>query len=255
MPLMPATRPLRSTSIAAARPISAPPASDAQGVKWFQSIDMAVLSANRMSDPELLRWNQRFSAPHFVFGTAPNKFLAAQAPRLKPGMSALCVADGEGRNSVWLAKQGLKVTAFDFSPVALEKARKFARESGAAVDYRQSAVGDWNWDERQYDVVAAIFIQFSPPDERAQVFAGVVRALKPGGLVILQGYSPAQLKYDTGGPKQVENLYTEELLRDSFPGFEILHLGSREEELDEGTRHKGMSAVIDLVARKARERR
>jgi SAM-dependent methyltransferase len=208
-----------------------------------------------MRDPELERWNQRFAAPDFVFGTAPNKFLAAQAPRLKRGMRALCVADGEGRNSVWLAKQGLEVTAFDFSPVALEKAKKFARESGVAVDYRLSSVADWDYGERRYDVVVAIFIQFSPPAERARVFSGIARALRPGGLVILQGYSPAQLKYGTGGPKQVENLYTEELLRESFPGFEILHLGAREEELDEGTRHKGMSAVIDLVARKAREPR
>lgn len=204
-----------------------------------------------MPHPELARWNQRFSVPDFVFGTAPNAFLAAQAPRLEPGMSALCVADGEGRNSVWLAKRGLKVTAFDFSPVALEKARQFARDSGVAVDYRLSTVADWDYGERRYDAVVAIFIQFSPPAERAQVFAGMARALQPGGLVILQGYGPAQLKYNTGGPKQVENLYTEQLLRDSFPGFEILHLGSREEELSEGTRHQGMSAVVDMVARKA----
>ena len=203
-----------------------------------------------MSHPDLARWNERFSAADFVFGTAPNAFLAAQAPRLKRGMSALCVADGEGRNSVWLAKQGLQVTAFDFSPVGLAKAKQFARDSGVSVDYRLSTVGDWNWDEPRYDLVVAIFIQFSPPAERAQAFAGMIRALAPGGLVILQGYTPAQLKYDTGGPKQVENLYTEQLLRDSFPGFEILHLGSREEVLDEGTRHRGMSAVIDLVARK-----
>jgi ubiquinone/menaquinone biosynthesis C-methylase UbiE len=204
-----------------------------------------------VSHPELERWNGRFAAPEFVFGTAPNAFLARQAPRLARGMSALCVADGEGRNSVWLAKQGLEVTAFDFSPVGLEKAKKLARDSGVSVDYRLSSVADWNWHERGYDIVVAIFIQFSPPAERAAVFAGMIRALKPGGLVVLQGYTPAQLKYDTGGPKQVENLYTEALLRDSFPGFEILHLGSREEELDEGTRHRGMSAVIDLVARKA----
>lgn len=203
-----------------------------------------------MAHPDLARWNERFSAPDYVFGTAPNAFLAAQAPLLRPGMSALCVADGEGRNSVWLARRGLEVTAFDFSPIALEKARKLAADSGVTVDYRQSTVGDWNWDERRYDVVVAIFIQFSPPAERAQVFAGMVRALKPGGLVVLQGYGTAQLKYDTGGPKQVENLYTEALLRDSFKGQEILHLGSREEALDEGTRHQGMSAVVDLVARK-----
>ena len=203
-----------------------------------------------MPNAELDRWNQRFSVPDFIFGTAPNAFLAAQAPRLAPGMSALCVADGEGRNSVWLAKQGLAVTAFDFSPVGLEKARHFAREAGVTVDYRRSTVADWNWDERQYDVVAAIFIQFSPPEERARVFAGMIRALKPGGLLFLEGYGPKQLEYATGGPKQLENLYTEQLLRESFKALEILDFAAYDAEVDEGPGHKGMSALVDLVARK-----
>ena len=203
-----------------------------------------------MSDPELQRWNGRFAAPGFVFGTAPNAFLAAQAPRFKPGLSALCVADGEGRNSVWLAKQGLRVTAFDFSPVGLAKARQFALDSGVEVDYRLGNVNQWNWDERQYDVVAGIFIQFVGPAERARMFAGMARALKPDGLLILEGYGPRQLEYATGGPKKLENLYTEELLRSSFAGLEILHLASYDAEVDEGAGHKGMSSLVDLVARK-----
>jgi len=201
------------------------------------------------SDPELERWNNRFAAPGFVFGTAPNAFLAAQAPRVEPGMSALCVADGEGRNSVWLASLGLEVTAFDFSPVATEKARAFAQHSGAKIDYRLGDVTGWNWDERQYDVVAGIFIQFVGPGERARMFAGMARALKPGGLLILEGYGPKQLAYATGGPKKLENLYTEELLRESFRGLEILHLAAYDAEVDEGAGHKGMSALVDLVAR------
>jgi len=203
-----------------------------------------------VSDPELARWNGRFAAPGFVFGTAPNAFLAAQAPRLRRGNSALCVADGEGRNSVWLARQGLAVTAFDFSPIGLDKAKRFARESGATVDYRLSTVSDWNWDERQYDVAVGIFIQFSPPEERARVFAGMIRALKPGGLLFLEGYGPKQLEYATGGPKKLENLYTEKLLRESFGSLEILHFAAYDAEVDEGAGHKGMSALVDLVARK-----
>lgn len=202
------------------------------------------------SDPELDRWNNRFAAPGFVFGTAPNVFLASQAPRLEPGMSALCVADGEGRNSVWLAQRGLEVTAFDFSPVALAKARAFAERSGVKVDYRAGDVTIWNWDERRYDVVAGIFFQFVGPAERARVFAGMARALKPGGLLILEGYGPRQLEYATGGPKKLENLYTEALLRESFKGLEILHLASYDAEVDEGAGHKGMSALVDLVARR-----
>lgn len=196
------------------------------------------------------RWNARFAADGFVFGTEPNAFLASQRGRLAPGMSALCVADGEGRNSVWLARQGLRVTAFDFSPVGLAKAMKLAQQNGVKVDYRQADVNDWDWDAARYDAVVAIFVQFTPPAQRARMFAGMIRALKPGGFLILQGYRPEQLRYATGGPKQVENLYTEPLLRESFAALEILHLASHDDVVDEGAGHKGMSALIDLVAQR-----
>ena len=202
------------------------------------------------SNAELERWNGRFAAPGFVFGTAPNAFLVSQSMRLSPGMSALCVADGEGRNSVWLARQGLAVTAFDFSPVGLAKAKAFAARAGVAIDYRLADVNDWNWDERRYDLVAGIFIQFVGPVERARLFAGMARALKPGGVLLLEGYGPKQLEYATGGPKKLENLYTEALLGESFRDLEILHLAAYDAEVDEGAGHKGMSALVDLVARK-----
>jgi SAM-dependent methyltransferase len=207
-----------------------------------------------MSEPaagaELDRWNRRFSAEEYVFGTEPNAFLASQQPLLARGMRALCVADGEGRNSVWLAAQGLEVTAFDFSPVGLAKATKLAERSGAKVAYRLADVNKWDWDAAPYDVVIAIFVQFTPPAERARMFQGMVRALKPGGVLILQGYGPEQLRYGTGGPKQLENLYTEALLRQSFASLEILHLAAHEGEVHEGAGHNGMAALIDLVARK-----
>lgn len=203
-----------------------------------------------MTDPELERWNGRFAAEGFVFGTRPNAFLAAQAARLAPGMRALCVADGEGRNSVWLAARGLEVTGFDFSPVGLAKAKKLAERSGVKVDYRLSDVDDWDWDAEQYDVVAGIFVQFASPPERQRMFEGMRRALKPGGLLILQGYRPEQIEYATGGPKRRENMYTEALLRESFAGLEILHLASHDDMVDEGSGHSGMSALIDLVARR-----
>lgn len=203
-------------------------------------------------DPaQLERWNTRFSAEGYIFGTAPNAFLESQRERLAPGMRALCVADGEGRNSVWLARQGLQVTAFDFSPVGLEKARALARAAGVSVDYRLASIHDWDWRAAQYDVVVAIFIQFLAPDERARIFAQLQHALAPGGLLILQGYHPGQLEYRTGGPGHVENLYTEALLRESFAGLEILHLRTHDDVVDEGPAHRGMSALIDLVARRA----
>jgi SAM-dependent methyltransferase len=202
-------------------------------------------------DPaQLERWNKRFSAEGYIFGKEPNAFLASQRGLLKPGMSALCVSDGEGRNSVWLARQGLKVTAFDFSPVGVAKARALAREAGVSVDHRQSDIFRWDWSAASYDAVVAIFIQFAAPEARARIFEGMRAALAPGGLLILQGYRPEQLAYGTGGPSQVENLYTEPLLRESFAGLEILHLASRDDEVDEGPAHRGMSALIDLVARR-----
>ncbi len=206
--------------------------------------------SDQTAGKELERWNRRFSAEGFVFGTEPNAFLASQRSRLAPGMRALCVADGEGRNSVWLARQGLHVTAFDFSPVGLAKARRLAQQAGVDVDYRLSDVADWDWDAARYDVIAAIFVQFTPPPARSRMFAGMARALKPGGLLLLEGYRPEQLRYGTGGPKQVENLYTEALLRESFASLEIVHLASYDAEVDEGGGHQGMSALIDLVARR-----
>ena len=201
-------------------------------------------------DAELERWNGRFAAEGYVFGTAPNAFLAAQAPLLTPGARALCIADGEGRNSVWLARQGLQVTAFDFSPVGIVKARRLAARFGVAVDYRLSDVDAWPWNAPPYDMVAAIFVQFAPPPQRQRMFDGMMRALKPGGLLILQGYRPEQIAYSTGGPKRRENMYTEELLRDSFGEFDIMHLASHDDVVDEGPGHSGMSALIDLVARR-----
>ncbi len=204
-----------------------------------------------MSNPSAAdHWSQRFSGDDYHFGTEPNAFLASQVARLRPGMSALCVADGEGRNGVWLARQGLRVTSFDLSPVGVEKARRLARETGVALDARVADINDWNWDAARYDVVAAIFIQFASPRERAKIFAGMMRALEPGGLLLLQGYTPRQLEYKTGGPSVAENLYDEALLRASFAPLEIVQLVEHDDVVREGKGHSGMSALIDLVARK-----
>lgn len=199
---------------------------------------------------EIERWNERFSAEGLLFGAAPNAFLAAQKHRLRPGMSALSVADGEGRNSLWLAQQGLRVAAFDFSPVAVRKAREQARRAGVEVDYSVADILDWDWDARQFDCVAAIFIQFAAPPARARIFHGMMRALAPGGLLILQGYTPKQIEYRTGGPPHAQNMYTAKLLRESFGALQILHLAEHEDVVSEGKGHSGLSALIDLVARR-----
>ena len=199
---------------------------------------------------EITRWNDRFAGDDYHFGTEPNAFLASQAQRLRAGSSVLCVADGEGRNSVWLAQRGLKVTAFDVSPVGVEKARRLARAAGVTLESRAISVNDWDWDAAHYDAVVAIFIQFANPAERERIFSGMIRALAPGGLLILQGYTPRQLEYRTGGPPFAEHLYTEALLREAFAALTTVVLREYEDEVREGTGHSGHSALIGMVARR-----
>ena len=160
------------------------------------------------------------------------------------------MADGEGRNSVWLAEQGLRVSAFDFSPVGVAKARRLAAQRGVEIHHEVASVYDWPWPQASFDVVAAIFVQFADPAMRSFMFERMARALKPGGLLLVEGYTPKQLEYRTGGPSKLENLYTADLLRKAFEDLEILELREYEAELGEGAAHAGMSAVIDVVARK-----
>ena len=129
-------------------------------------------------------WNERYAGEGYLFGTAPNAFLASNAARLKPGMSCLAVADGEGRNGVWLAEQGLRVVSVDSSSVAVEKAKALAVQRGVSMEVELADLSQWDWPENRFDVVAAIFIQFVGAAGRAQQFANLKRCLKPGGLLL-----------------------------------------------------------------------
>ena len=195
-------------------------------------------------------WNKRFEPAGFLFGTEPNEYLKAQAAHFPPSGRALCVADGEGRNSVWLARQGLQVDAFDISDVGVAKARQWALDAGVQVNYAVADCEQWDWPTDHYDMVAAIFIQFADPVMRAQLFRHMVQALKPGGLLVLQGYTPQQLEYKTGGPPILVNLYTEALLREAFASMELLELRMYEDDLAEGEHHLGRSALVGMRARK-----
>jgi SAM-dependent methyltransferase len=203
-----------------------------------------------MHEAERARWNERFSGDDYLFGTEPNAFLVAQRGLLRPGQTALSIADGEGRNGVWLAQQGLDVLAVDFSEVALGKSRRLAAERGVRLRTEQADLFAWNWGGRSFDLVVAIFVQFAPPPERAVLFANLKRVVKPGGHLLLQGYRPEQLQYKTGGPPHAENMYTEALLREAFADMTILHLRAHDDVILEGSGHAGMSALIDMVARK-----
>lgn len=195
-------------------------------------------------------WDQRYSSDDYHFGTEPNAFLASQRHTLKPSMKCLAVADGEGRNGVWLAQQGLEVVAVDSSPVAIAKAQKLAAERGAQVKFELVDLLQWQWPVAEYDVVVGIFIQFVPASQRPAMFENMKRALKPSGLLLIQGYTPRQLEYKTGGPSQADNLYTEPMLRELLSDMQIAHLAEYDAHIAEGVGHHGMSALIDVVAKK-----
>ncbi|ANH05723.1 MAG: SAM-dependent methyltransferase [Bradyrhizobium sp.] len=189
-------------------------------------------------------WDRRFEREDYLFGTEPNAFLASQAFRLKPGMKVLAVADGEGRNGVWLAEHGLDVVSIDASTVGLAKARELARRRGVTLQTVLADLAQWEWEPETYDLVVAIFVQFAPPELRRKMFEGFHTCLKPGGLLIMQGYG-------TGGPPHADHLYTQDLLIRSFGHWEIRHLRAHDSVIEEGAGHSGMSALIDLVAEKA----
>ena len=191
-------------------------------------------------------WNERFGSNEYFYGTAPNDFVAEVAPRLPAG-PVLCLAEGEGRNAVFLAHRGHAVTAVDLSPIGLAKAQALAAARGVAIttetaDLAEFAIGDARW--------AAIIASWAhlPPPLRRVVMANVVRGLRPGGAFVLEAYTPAQLAFGTGGPKDPALLMTIAALRDELAGldFEIGH--EIEREVQEGRGHGGRSAVVQVLA-------
>lgn len=195
-------------------------------------------------------WDERYAVNEYIFGTEPSSILTRHTQFTKAGETVLVIADGEGRNGVYLARQGLQVTSFDVSPIGIAKAKRLATLRQAALTILESDIKSWDWQPASFDAVVGIFFQFLDPVARSEVFAGITRTLKPNGRIFLRGYTPRQHHYKTGGPSEVENLYTPDLLLAAFQGFEVLHLEEQEVELNEGPRHSGMSAFVDFIARK-----
>ncbi|MFO7804162.1 MAG: class I SAM-dependent methyltransferase [Paracoccaceae bacterium] len=193
-------------------------------------------------------WTNRYDQPDYVFGTEPTDFMRAAAAQIPP-TDALCVADGEGRHSVFLAQQGFDVTAFDPAAPALDKARTLADARGVKVERHQATFESWNW-EREFGLLAGLFIQFQGPEDRAVTFQRFRRTVRPGGHLVLQGFAPRQVEYGTGGPPHAENMYTEELLNDAFGDWDILHLRDHDAEVSSGSGHKGVAALVELIARR-----
>lgn len=194
-------------------------------------------------------WNSRYAAAGFAYGTAPNDFLAGAAARLPAGGTVLCLAEGEGRNAVWLAQQGYRVTAVDASAVGLAKARALAAERGVAIATICADLTDFAIVPAAWDGIVSIFCHLPPP-LRLAVHRACVAGLAPGGVLLLEGYTPRQLAYRTGGPPQLELLYEAETLRDDFTGLELELLQEVVREVREGSCHTGSGAVVRVVARK-----
>jgi SAM-dependent methyltransferase len=194
-------------------------------------------------------WDERFAQAEPVYGEQPNAYLRAQAHRLNPRSKVLVPADGYGRNGLWLARQGFQVTTVDLSPVGVERARKSAQASGLVMSIEEADLATWTWPVGDFDAVASIFLHL-PPDLRPQIHGKMLAALKPGGLLIIEAFTPAQLQHSSGGPKQVELLYTAEILREDCIGADVLELLEGEIDLDEGRMHRGRAAVVHGVFRK-----
>lgn len=194
-------------------------------------------------------WEERYSEEGFAYGTIANEFLMSQQHRFKPGMKCLAVGDGEGRNGVWLAGQGLDVLSVDYSSVGMAKARQLAASRNVPLKTECVDLTQWQWPVNEFDLVVAIFIHFSP-ELRPALHRNMLAALTPGGVIILEAYEKGQLQYKTGGPPVEEMLYSEAILKEDFATAETLHSEHAIVELSEGKYHKGRSSVLRWVVRK-----
>jgi len=188
-------------------------------------------------------WDARYADGGFGFGERPNRFLESLAPRLRFGMRALALGDGEGRNGVWLAEQGLVVTSVDWSAAGLARAASLAAARGVSLRAEVADLARWRWPEAEFDLVAWIMLHL-PPSDRAAVAAGAVRALRPGGLLALEGFSPAQHGRRSGGPRDPALLWTADSARALFGELELLECFTGTARLDEGPRHQGEAELV-----------
>ena len=192
-------------------------------------------------------WDERFAEEGFAYGEEPNRYLREQLDRLPPG-SLLLPAEGEGRNAVWSATRGWEVLAFDTSTVGRDKALAMARRKGVEVAYELRSVAEPMRDiEARFDAVGLVFMHL-PVDVRRMAHQGVARCLRPGGTLILEAFSTEQLKRGTGGPRDLELLYTTTDLEKDFAGLEIHTLENCDVELDEGRYHLGVASVVRMLA-------
>ncbi|MEE2024217.1 class I SAM-dependent methyltransferase [Alkalimonas mucilaginosa] len=195
-------------------------------------------------------WDERYAQEDYVYGEKPNDFLVSQVARIKPNSHILCLAEGEGRNAVYLAQLGHNVTAVDISVVALDKGRKLADKAGVKVSWQHADLADYILAHDKWDLIVAIFMHL-PEIIRDRVFAQIKTALRPGGLFIGEFYRPDQLRFKTGGPQDIKMLYSLCTLNEQLAGLAISHLEACERHVNEGTGHTGLAAVSQVVAVKS----
>lgn len=198
-------------------------------------------------------WNQRYGAKEYAYGVEPNQFLKEELERIKPG-KALFPAEGEGRNAVFAAKLGWEVFAFDISESGKLKAEKLAGLEGVSLDYQVGTLEEMNYEKESFDLIVLIFAHFPKPI-RSLIHAGLLELLKPGGLVILEGFSKAHLAFSTanpkaGGPKEISMLFSREELMEDFASLQEISLDEIEVFLSEGEFHQGQSSVIRMIGQK-----
>ena len=194
-------------------------------------------------------WDERYSIDEYLFGKEPAQALLRNEEHLVSGGTTLVIADGEGRNSVYLAKKGFKVTATDNSIVANRKAKSLAVIENVQVDYKLEDFFDINWNGKSYDNVIGICFQFVPHHLIDNVLMDLRSATKKGGTLLIHGYTPTQLKYGTGGPKDKSLMYTKNTFTNLFHESEIFKLEEYEAIINEGVGHSGLSAMIDFIAK------
>ena len=192
-------------------------------------------------------WDQRYAGDDYFYGTEPNDFLRAQVAQLPPG-DVLCIGDGEGRNGVWLAQQGYAVTAVDASAQGLAKARALATARGVPLQTVHADLAEFDFGTARWSAVVSIFCHL-PSALRRAVYARIPRSLRPGGVVLLESYTPAQLGRGTGGPPDRDMLVDLAMLRTDFAGLALVHGQELERDVVEGKGHRGRSAVVQFVAR------
>lgn len=195
-------------------------------------------------------WDSRYAEPEWAYGTEPNDFLVEVADRLPPG-PILCLAEGQGRNAVWLAGRGHDVTAVDASLVGLERAAALAEARRVDLQTVHADLEDYDLGHASWAGIVAIWCHL-PPALRQKVLQGVVRALRPGGAFVLEAYTPAQLQHNTGGPRSLDLLYTRAELEAELQGLDLEILREVTREIHEGRYHDGPSATVQVLARKPR---